>query len=776
MTINLAGNLVAEAVGLTSDFVKTTDTVPKAAIQADAVDATKVDHDDTLAANGTQLSVENPFTQVDADRLDSLGGEAFTEQYEGTVTAVLNVRDTEAQRTPGQAGVGSFTGDSQLLRVHIDGDSGNLTLVLEGTEADYAGARFRLGGRHVAFDDRQIVSVITPSRLEYEFAGDRSDWLTAGTAEDWAILQPVDPFVSASIDGNTLTLTTESGVSMDVHIPGRPDPITKLPVPLVARKLYNLQTADTIDQSRLSAAVLNSQPTQRNAVFNTDVFNDVRGYSSAYNGIQAATVRGRVVLSFRTAQTSNPPTSLFIGTAIGGLTQHAVNPTVIGNFGHTYLVANTFNYDDLVDGNRYYVNVQFTDGTFLFPPTAVAPGVWLATGPRTLVHAPGYPEEWAERGTDVEIPLDRLPQLPKTKLVTPQASWADEGQPEPISAAATEVINGPGPGVTITSSSANADVAPTLSSPAFDLDDADKQRGEFTAEVIFTLSGRTSNLISFDDQAASQDDAADALTTDDDGFTFVSRVRALSDYDPSQLHGILIGQASIYQSGSRLGQVRVYLGHDSNNVLNYFLRYTGEAGSAGFAIATTLEIDFLHSDPGDAPSGGGGTTSHSVLSPASDVSITVPTIADSVIPSDFRLTPAQWSDWADLASHTVTAGTRVHLLHGQISASLDWPASGFTRGGAGRWYTQSRIVRTRGATDLVVGNDSEYHRGFEIGDDQQAFSMEAIASSTLAANDVVKLQMRVRRQTQGSGVAGNTSALTCTVESDDTKLDVVVLP
>ena len=128
----------------------------------------------------------------------------------------------------------------------------------------------------------------------------------------------------------------------------------------------------------------------------------------------------------------------------------------------------------------------------------------------------------------------------------------------------------------------------------------------------------------------------------------------------------------------------------------------------------------------------------------------------------------------DIATHTVTS-TNVHLLHGQINASLNWPASGFTRGGAGRWYTQTRIMRERGAAVENIARDSEYHRGFEIGDDEQLFGMEGI-SSTLQANDILKLQMRVRRQTQGSGVAGNTTALTCTVESDDSKLDVVVLP
>ena len=574
-----------------------------------AIRAEDIETDDTLTGTGkstSPLGVANPFTQVDEDRLDSLGGEAFTELYEGTVTAVLNVADTEAQRTPGQTAVGSFTGDSELLRVHIDGSTGNLTLVLEGTEADYTGNRFRLGGRHVAFDDRQIVSPITASRVEYEFSGDRSDWLTAGTAEDWAVLEPVDPFVSASIDGNALTLTTESGVSVVVHIPGRPDPITKLPVPLVTNRLYNLTTADTIDQSVQSAAVLRVQNTQRYATVNQNGFNGVRGYTSTYSGPSAATVRDRTVLSFHVGQdVDNPPVALFIGTALGGQTRHDVTTAVIPNFGHSYLVANTFGYGDLSEGTRYWINVQYQDGTFLFPPTAIAAGVWLATGPRTLIHAPGYPESWAEVGSGVDIPPEKFADgsIPDSKLAEPSADWTKAGMKKPVTAGVKELAsNQTGPSIVISNSGQTAYSSAQTASPAFDMDDSDKTHGVVEMQFSVALSRKSNNTIAFK-QAANQDQADDASSERDDGFTTITELKATPVFAPSTANGVEIGNAiPIYQGVSKLGSVQFYLTRDADNNLSWHFVYTGEAATSTFDITSTVSVFFQYADPPDTES------------------------------------------------------------------------------------------------------------------------------------------------------------------------------
>ena len=121
---------------------------------------------------------------------------------------------------------------------------------MTGNVASYTGKTFRVGTRHVRFDDATLSNDVG-ANSQFAWFGDYSDWITVG-ANQWAILEPLDPFTQVVIDGNSLTFTTADGNTDTVHLPGRPDPISKLPVPLVPRKIYNLDTADTIDQSVFS--------------------------------------------------------------------------------------------------------------------------------------------------------------------------------------------------------------------------------------------------------------------------------------------------------------------------------------------------------------------------------------------------------------------------------------------------------------------------------------------------------------------------------------------
>ena len=98
-----------------------------------------------------------------------------------------------------------------------------------------------------------------------------------------------------------------------------------------------------------------------------------------------------------------------------------------------------------------------------------------------------------------------------------------------------------------------------------------------------------------------------------------------------------------------------------------------------------------------------------------------------------------------------------------------WSASPISKP---RWYTHTRIIRTRASVDTEIGYDTEYHRGFEIGDADQRFNLEAIRGD-FAVGDVIKLQMRVRRQSNSNATL-NTAALTCTVAAANTRLDLIV--
>ena len=145
--------------------------------------------------------------------------------------------------------------------------------------------------------------------------------------------------------------------------------------------------------------------------------------------------------------------------------------------------------------------------------------------------------------------------------------------------------------------------------------------------------------------------------------------------------------------------------------------------------------------------------------PGSDIVIAIPTITS---PANLNTHPAQWSSWTDVTTVTVTEAGN-YILEGEIQASTDYgPAGG------GRWYSETRIQRTRATVDTVIALESEYHRNFDIGEDPQAWEL-AILEQALA-NDVYTLQVRVRRQANGTGSALNSAAVNVTIDADNTEL------
>ena len=737
MPLRIFDSLIAGAAGVVSDLLKGANTVPTDAIQDNAVTAVKVDYDSTLTADGTQLSIRNPFSDADETKLDNLGGEAFITEFSGVATTVLNVADTEAQRTPGQTAVGSFTGDTQLLRLHLDGDSGAMTIVLTGNVASYTGKTFRVGTRHVRFDDATLSNDVG-ANSQFAWFGDYSDWITVG-ANQWAILEPLDPFTQVAIDGNSLTFTTADGNTDTVHLPGRPDPINKLPVPLVPRKLYNLSSADTIDQSMLSQPVSRPQPTQHFATFNRDGFNGVRGYSNQLGNIPA----NGVVVNFHTTPAS-PPVSLFFGTALGSQTQYAVSSTIVPGQQNTYLVTG-LSYSDLTFGTRFWVNIQYQDGSWLWSPTAVAAGIWVATSAQAVSHAPGYPASWAETGTTEDIPLDNLPQIPKTQLVTPQASWADEGQPEPVTAGVDILAsNQAGPGLAVTSSGATAYASAQSASPTFDMDDSDKTHGVVETAFSLTLSNKSNNTIAFE-QAANQDEADDASTERGSDFATITEIQATPTYLPSTANGVPIGAAiPIYQGSSTLGNVQFYLTRDANNLLGWHFVYTGEAGTASFNIASTVSVAFQYADPPSTTGGG-----------------SVPTMSRAVLASDVNMPVGATngtfpSDYTQIYRYTnTTSSSQTVRIDANLAAHGDWvPTGGGDRGSARVRVRQHD--NSASATSTIIDDRLWYIRMVNINDPAnpewfQDTAFYTAFNASLDAGDYIQIEGRGSAQARNSG-------------------------
>ena len=397
-----------------------------------------------------------------------------------------------------------------------------------------------------------------------------------------------------------LFLGSENGVAVWKSV--RAPTITELPVPLVPRNQYYLIQPDTIDQSK-SAVVLQAQPTLRTATSLTPNFNGVRGFSPTYNGISASTLRNRVVVSFHSTLTS-PPSKLMWGTALGRQAEYAVSSTIVPGLQHTYLVTG-LSYDDMVRGSTFWFNVQFQDGSWLFPPTQVTAGFWTALTAQSLIGTPGSAADWAQIGDDSTMPPSKLPYQ--------VAVWAREDNDDPIppgktSAAGVRTVarNLAFNSLRITSSSATVYEAPISPTPVFDMDDNDKSAGVFEVSAVLDLSARSNNTIAWQ-AVANQDEASDALRATLSDIAFVSDILAATAYDSSQptaVAGRLIGTASVYQGPSVLGILSFYAVRSSTNQLGFSATYRGGAGSATFNIGISVSCVFQPTDAGPAPDTG----------------------------------------------------------------------------------------------------------------------------------------------------------------------------
>ena len=143
-------------------------------------------------------------------------------------------------------------------------------------------------------------------------------------------------------------------------------------------------------------------------------------------------------------------------------------------------------------------------------------------------------------------------------------------------------------------------------SPAFDLDDSDKQSGIIQVEADIRLITRSSNDIGFNAGASA---SSAVVETSIEGFRFASAVRASEAYSATE-NGVLVGSVDVYKGSSTLGELNLYLTRDANNVAGYWFVWEGSTGSSSFAVSVReLDAAFIHNDPGEqSASAGGGWT------------------------------------------------------------------------------------------------------------------------------------------------------------------------
>ena len=151
--------------------------------------------------------------------------------------------------------------------------------------------------------------------------------------------------------------------------------------------------------------------------------------------------------------------------------------------------------------------------------------------------------------------------------------------------------------------------APSYFSPIFDLDDSDKQHGEFHVAINVRLDNVTDVNMGFVNGKANQTaiDRERNIST----IVFASTLRAANEFVFSStglLEGVAINLPTIYSGSTIVGEPEFLLVRNAPNNAGYYIYYTGQAGATTPNIRLTIRITFTPSDAPAAGMGGGSVT------------------------------------------------------------------------------------------------------------------------------------------------------------------------
>ena len=356
---------------------------------------------------------------------------------------------------------------------------------------------------------------------------------------------------------------------------------------------------------------LQAQPTLRTMSLNTDFVNGVRGFAPNYAGTDATILRNRVVFVTHGNPPADAPTAthLIMDSGLTGTpTEYAIASSPIPGEQHIYLVTGRA-YSDLVAGAQYYINIKYSDGSYLYPPTDYIAGDYYAISETELrlnrQSALPFAGQRNHDGT-IKVPENFLP------FVT--ADFAKEGftgeLPSNITIPrTTDVIIHQGglSGVATSNSSLSGYPAATTFDPAFNVTDTNKLNGEYIIDYELAVSSSFAQTAAFN-QAGQ---VADAIkTVNHESIRFASTVRSSIAFQNGHSNGVTIADHIIYNGSATLAIAHVLLAKSSANRLLAYVWIEGVSGSADLTLYFNyFNIGFNHGDPGTSSGGSGGTLS-----------------------------------------------------------------------------------------------------------------------------------------------------------------------
>ena len=318
--------------------------------------------------------------------------------------------------------------------------------------------------------------------------------------------------------------------------------------------------------------------------------------------------------------------------------------------------------------------------------------------------------------------------------------------------ASTEIVDGSLNGFSVTSSGTNKTSPLHAFSPSFDLGAANHVAGVMVGEVVATLVRGTDQTISFTEISP-----YDELTDREDAVTFAGNLRATPDWSSTALNGVLFSEAPVYRGANKIGDLRLYLAHDSSDALGYYWHWEAASGTYDFQISATLELAFFHNDP--------GVVRRSFIRqavPAAAVDVATPQLSTTTTPP---ISEGQWSPWGVVATlPAVSASDAGNVL---LVANLRGKIVEAAVAGADRTLMETRLLRTRGTVTATLVDAMAYPRniGSNPANTNETFtaaSQVGTANMTFAAEaqagDVYSVEARIVRQFS-TNTAGQLSAV-----------------
>ena len=213
---------------------------------------------------------------------------------------------------------------------------------------------------------------------------------------------------------------------------------------------------------------------------------------------------------------------------------------------------------------------------FITHPTSGDAGrAFVATGARSaawgLLQAAGIHPASPGSLSSVSLDANRVP------ITTAQGTWTTT----PFRRGTHQIMDATGTGLSVTNSSGTVRGNLELFSPGYDLDLEENSQGIILVEATVSLNTRSNNNILLSDGSISQRKSS---------FVFVTSLKATANFSRTSSQGSLMNTWVVQQGTTTLGELGLYLAHNSNGNAGYHLVYTGESGSASWAFSERLEI------------------------------------------------------------------------------------------------------------------------------------------------------------------------------------------